>query len=241
MKIQTSAKLFIAATTLMASGACAQDNAVPANASTPAATQNDWLSTVNLSDRGGHVLGNPDAAKKVTEYLSYTCGHCATFEKEGATKLKSGYIATGSASLEIRNLPLNAIDLTVSVLARCGDTETFFDRHKYWMSSQKDWVATSGNISDDTKTKARSGDETGMMLGIYADMGLSAHSIKSGLSDEEAKACLTNPVIAATVKAMGQEASKAYGIKGTPSFLLNDKTLEGVHIFAALKPLLDNE
>ena len=38
-----------------------------------------WNTTVTLSPMGGHVLGNPGAAIKITEYASYSCHFCAEF------------------------------------------------------------------------------------------------------------------------------------------------------------------
>ena len=51
-----------------------------------------WLSTVTVTDKGAHVLGNPAARNKVVEYLSYTCGHCADFELKEAPVFKANPI-----------------------------------------------------------------------------------------------------------------------------------------------------
>jgi protein-disulfide isomerase len=50
---------------------------------------NKWLSTVTVTAKGAHVLGNPAAPKKVVEYLSYTCGHCADFEANESPAFKA--------------------------------------------------------------------------------------------------------------------------------------------------------
>lgn len=250
MNFKTNVKLLLTAAGFLSASACAQEKPAPANISTPAAEtsaaagpakKTDWLKTVNVGKEGGHILGNPDAPDKVTEYISYTCGHCANFEIDGAPKLKNEYVAGGSASLEMRNLPLNAIDLAVSVLARCGETSAFFDRHNYWLKTQKDWMTGTNRISADTKTKAQNDDQAGMLLGIYNDMGLAAYTANTGISDAEAKTCLADSKMLTTIKFMGTQAAIGYGIRGTPSFLLNDKKLNGVHNFPTLKTHLDKE
>ena len=63
-----------------------------------------WLSTVSVTDKGAHVLGNPAAPNKVVEYLSYTCSHCANFELNEAPAFKAQSVATGIASYEVRNM-----------------------------------------------------------------------------------------------------------------------------------------
>ena len=100
----------------------------------PAPSQ--WLSTVNVTDKGAHVLGNPAAPNKVVEYLSYTCGHCADFEMNEAPAFKTQFVATGKASLEIRNMVLNPVDLTAAMLARCGGKAKFFGNQRHLFSTQ---------------------------------------------------------------------------------------------------------
>ena len=85
-----------------------------ASASSAAPAKKNWLLNFAVTDKGAHVVGNPAAANKVVEYLSYTCGHCADFELKQAPAFKAKYVATGKASLEIRNMVLNPIDLTAA-------------------------------------------------------------------------------------------------------------------------------
>ncbi|NRD90986.1 hypothetical protein C8024_18315 [Sphingopyxis sp. BSNA05] len=90
-----------------------------------AAQQTDWTKRVTQSTMGGHVMGNPLARHKLTEYMSYTCNHCAAFEQESHSPLTTKYIKKGHVSFEVRNLILNPIDLTAAMLARCGGRTKF--------------------------------------------------------------------------------------------------------------------
>lgn len=231
---------------LIAAPGCATAADVPAADDAAAkgaapAVQPDWLTTVNVSESGGHILGNPEATYKIAEYVSYTCGHCATFEIDGAPKLKADFIADGTASLEMRNMPLNAVDLTVSLLARCGPSEGFFGRHKFWLKNQSEWIKTAGNISAATKALAAADDKHGMALGIYNDMGLGSFAAKTGLTDEAAKSCLADKDALAAIMGMNARGRSEFGIRGTPSFVVNDETASGVHSYSSLKQLLDGE
>lgn len=236
MRFIRSAKL-LSGLALLATAGCAAENVPPQTASAPA----DWLSSVSVSDEGGHIMGNPDAPHSIVEYVSYTCSHCSNFEANDVPQLKADFIANGTANYELRNLPLNAIDLTVAVLARCGDTQSFFDRHGYWLTTRAEWVKAAGSITPQTKALADRGDEAAMMLGIYRDMNLLGFAAKAGLTDADATSCLADPALLSSIKTMGSNAKDNHGLTGTPSFLLNGKPLKGVHSYAALKPLLLKE
>jgi Thioredoxin len=130
-----------------------------------------WLTTVSVTDKGAHVLGNPAAPNKVVEYLSYTCGHCANFELNEAPAFKTQYVATGKASLEIRNMLLNPIDLTAAMLARCGGKGRFFGNQKHLFATQSVWLGKAKNISAATQAHLKSENYTAYMTGVYNEIG----------------------------------------------------------------------
>ena len=108
----------------------------------PAATQQtDWSKRITVSAKGGHIKGNPLAKHQVAEYMSYTCNHCANFEKESYLGLRDDYIKKGHVSFEVRNLILNPIDLTAAMLARCGGRTKFFGNHRALLIQQPIWLA----------------------------------------------------------------------------------------------------
>src|SRR5688500_13061899 len=86
----------------------------------------DWTRVEATTPDGGFRMGNPDAPVKLVEYLSLTCPHCAAFAREGTPPLIRNYVRRGRVSFEVRNLPLNALDVTATILARCGGPERFF-------------------------------------------------------------------------------------------------------------------
>jgi len=236
MKFIHRAKL-LTGLALLAIAGCTAETAPPPTAS----AQTNWLSSINVSDEGGHIMGNPGAPDSVVEYMSYTCSHCSTFEINDVPQLKADFIAKGTANYELRNLPLNAIDLTVAMLARCGDTRSFFDRHSYWLNTRAEWIKAAGSVTAQTKAFAQTDDEAAMMLGIYNDMKLQGFAAKAGLTGADAASCLADPAMLATIKDMGAGAYDKHGLTGTPSFLLNGEPLKGVHNYAGLKPLLLKE
>ena len=201
----------------------------------------DWQKTVNISDSGGHVMGNPDAKYKIVEYASYTCGHCANFEIEEAPLIKSNEVAFGQVSFEMRNLLRGFDDLVVAVLARCGGKDNFFASHNYWMSAQAQWLPAVNRITPETKDKLQKRDTLGHMMGIYTDMRLAPHAAKTGISDAQARACLANVPMIQSVFDMSNEGSSVLKIAATPTFLINGAVAPGAYDYATIKPLLVNK
>lgn len=208
-----------------------------AAASSAAPAKPNWLTTVTVPENGAHILGNPAAANKVVEYMSYTCGHCANFEAKDAPQLKAQYVATGKASLEIRNMLLNPIDLTAAMLARCGGKARFFGNHKHLFATQASWLGKTGNITAATQAKLKAEDYAGFMTDVYTQVGLVAIMQQRGITPAQGKACLADKASLKAVLDM-TDAGAALGVQGTPSFMVNGKLQDHVHSFAELKAVL---
>ena len=78
---------------------------------------------------GAHRLGNAEADTRLTEFVSYTCIHCANFEKEAEGALKLIFVRSGKVSVEVRHIVRDPVDLTATLLARCGPADKFFANH----------------------------------------------------------------------------------------------------------------
>jgi protein-disulfide isomerase len=193
-----------------------------------------WLTTVSVTDKGAHVLGNPAAPNKVVEYLSYTCGHCANFELNEAPAFKTQYVATGKASLEIRNMLLNPIDLTAAMLARCGGKGRFFGNQKHLFATQSVWLGKAKNISAATQAHLKSENYTAYMTGVYNEIGLAPIMQQRGITPAQAKTCLADKAALKIVLDL-TDGGAAAGVTGTPTFMINGVLQDHVHSFADLK------
>jgi protein-disulfide isomerase len=205
--------------------------------SVAAPTKTNWLVNFTVTDKGAHVIGNPAAPNKVVEYLSYTCGHCAEFELKEAPAFKAQYVATGKASLEIRNLLLNPIDLTAAMLARCGGKGRFFGNQKHLFGTQSVWLGKTKNISAATQAKLKAEDYAGFMTGVYTEIGLDTIMQQRGITPVQGKACITDKAALKAVLDM-TDAGSAAGVTGTPSFMINGVLQDHIHSFAELKAKL---
>ncbi len=197
-----------------------------------------WLSTFTVSAKGGHIIGNPAAANRIVEYASYTCGHCAEFEAKDVPLVKNQLVASGKTSFEIRNLVRDPLDLTASLLARCGGKGRFFGNHQLLMATQGQW-ANGGKLSKPTIALLEAKKTVAFMQGAYTELGLDRIMAQRGVTAAQGKACLADKAAFDTVIAMTDEAVGPLKIAGTPTLMVNDKIIEG-HEFAALKQYIKN-
>jgi len=207
--------------------------AVPA-----AAQQTDWTKRVTVSAKGGHIMGNPLAKHRITEYMSYTCNHCANFEAQSYVPLKSNFIKKGHISFEIRNLVLNPFDMTAAILARCGGRTKFFGNHRAFLSQQESWMETlhaspavmkslnTGPIIERLKRISRAADFYGLMK-------------KRGYSEAKVNTCLADQSAQNKILAMTKYATQTLKLSGTPSFTHNGKVIDKVYNWARLQRKLD--
>lgn len=202
-------------------------------AASPAPRAN-WNNTVAVTPAGTHVLGNPAAKVKLVEYVSYTCPHCAHFEREGESALRVGYVAPGKVSVEVRNYVRDPIDMAAALLTNCGDPKRFFLRHTAFLRSQDRWLATMQNAGQLQRQRWQTADFKARMRFIATDFGFYAIAASRGVNRAAADVCLADEAKARRL-AEGTRAGEALGVRGTPSFLIDGNLLSGTHDWQALE------
>lgn len=208
----------------------------PATAQSTQST--DWTQRVTMSDKGGHVMGNPLAKHRLTEYMSYTCNHCANFEKESQVPLKTGFIKKGHVSFEIRNLVLNSIDLTAAIVARCGGRTKFFGNHRALLASQASWMKALQTSSPEVMKGFNEGTVPQRIKNIAKAAGYYGLMKKRGFSAKQVDACLADQDAQDQILDMTKYATETLKMTGTPSFAINDKPVDHVHSWENLRTVL---
>lgn len=228
------------AVSAIALAAAASLFAVSPGTAQKAAAPADWSNRVSQSQVGGHVLGNPAATQKIVEYMSYTCPHCAAFDQESDPALADGFISKGKTSLEVRNFIRDPLDMTVALLARCGEPRSFFRRHHGLLASQRTWMTKAGSLGREGQAAWYQGDINARLKRIASDLGLydelRRHSPLA--TNAQIDACLANKAEQGKVLAMTKFASETVKIEGTPSFTINGKLQPNVYDWKSLEPLL---
>ncbi len=202
-------------------------------ASASAAAPN-WLAAVALTPQNSHVLGNPAAAHKVTAWISYTCPHCAAFERESEVPMRTGYVATGKFSLEVKHLLRDPVDATVAQLANCGPKDKFFANHAMFMRRQAEWIAPMATASSVQRQRWSTGGHAAQRRAIAADFRLYALMEARGYRRTDLDRCLADEALASRLAAQTVEAVKL-GFEGTPAFALNGQPLAGTYSWPSLE------
>lgn len=202
------------------------------------ANKADWNTTVVETD-AGHLIGNPEADHKLVEYISYTCSHCATFARVGDPALKIAYIHGGKVSVEIRHLLRDPIDLTAALLTHCGDTNRFALNHNAFMYSQEKWLPIARSASQAQVARWTNSDRAAARRAIATDFGFYKLMEARGYEVSEINRCLADDTLAQTLANATRDAAVTYGIRGTPSFVLDGELLEGTHSWPALQERID--
>lgn len=198
----------------------------------------NWLATVAKSD-GGHVLGNPAAKVKLITFESYTCPHCADFEKEAAGALRIAYVQPGKVSLEVRHFVRDPVDLTAAMLTECVAPGKFFNAHQAFFAKfdQIAQVMTRSTKAQQDRWYAK--DQAAARRAVASDFGFYDIIAAQGLTRAQADQCLNNTALAKKLADQTKAADEKFNITGTPSFALNGVTLIATHQWSLLKPQID--
>jgi protein-disulfide isomerase len=174
---------------------------------------------VLAAELGELVLGDPNAPVTVVEYASLSCDHCGAFHRETLPALKERYIDTGKVKLVFRDFPLEQNALRAAMIARCAGPErraafvdVFFKQQDGWSHSRNPLAA----------------------IKQLAKLG--------GMGEQQIEACLADKALEDAILAARLEGQQRYGVKSTPTFIINGRVYSGnqsIDDFAAiLDPLL---
>lgn len=197
-----------------------------------------WNYTVTLTPAGSHVLGNPAAKVKLTQFVSYTCPHCAEFEVQADGALRLGYVASGKVSVEVRHHLRDPVDLTAAMLTNCGAKEKFFHNHAAFMRSQKVWMARMSNATAAQRQRWTSGTAVVRSRAIASDFKFYEIMASRGYDRPSVDRCLADAEMAQRLADQTAEGQKL-GISSTPSFAIDGLLLIGTHDWTLLRPQLD--
>ena len=161
-------------------------------------------------------LGDPNGVP-VVEYGSLTCPHCATFDEGVFPAFKAQYIDTGKVHFIFREFSRNSLDVAAFVLARCeGDDKALATIHLLFAEQDK-WAFVDN-------------PQEALIVALRP----------TGMSHEQAMACLKDQSKADEMIKILNAAEKDVKIQGTPTFVIAGKVYDGElsldDLTAILKP-----
>jgi len=198
----------------------------------------DWVKTIAATPQGGVRMGNPNAAVKLIEYGSRLCPYCARFHAESMAALRGTYIASGKVSYEFRDFPVHgALDLAPILIGHCVSTANYFPLLDQMMAAQPRILAHEEDVVRQVQAM-RLASPTRTAIAFAEKLGLIDFMAKRGIPAARTRACLSSK---AGMDALGKrfdEANRLYQIRGTPTFIINGKVVDGVGDWAGLEPAL---
>lgn len=198
----------------------------------------NWNAQYSM-DAHGHSVGNPDAPVKLISFASYTCSHCASFERQADGPLRLAYIQEGKVELELRHTIRNPIDLAAALITECGEQDKFFGNHRRIMLAQSEWLPKAMEASDAQKQRWTFGPVGPRMRAIAADLDFYKLMETRGYTRSELDRCLSDTAHAEAIATASAASSEQFGVQGTPSFVINGVLLDGVHNWSALQGSID--
>ena len=200
----------------------------------------DWGRTVVETPEGGMAMGNPRAKVTLVEYASLACSHCREFAARGYAPLKGGYVKSGRVRFEYRPFILNGYDLAATTIARCAGPRDFFPVAEAVFAAQPQWMARV-NAAPEAQVRQLEGLPPSKMRPAMARLaGFPAIAASKGLPAARANVCLADQKAAQRLIDR-TNAARALGVRGTPTFFLNGKEVDGndwASVEAAIKAAL---
>ncbi len=166
-----------------------------------------------LSER---ILGNSDAKVTMIEYASMTCPHCANFHTKTFPAIKKEYIVTGKIKFIYRDFPLDQFALAAAMMARCSAKERYFGVVDVIFRTQREW----GRNPNPRKAL----EQIGKIVGV---------------SENTYEACVTDKVVHDGIMKMRNDAVEKYKVRTTPTFVVNEKKINGGLPLEELRKVLD--
>jgi protein-disulfide isomerase len=153
---------------------------------------------------GDMSLGPADAKVKVVEYASASCSHCARFNNTVFPEFKAKYIDTGKVNYTLKEFltPPEEVAAAGFLMARCAGKDKYFTVLDAIYKNQAEMFQTQ--------------DYRGVLLRIAQS---------AGMTEEQFNKCVSDPEALKALNARVQKAINEDKITGTPTFVVNGKTV----------------
>ena len=204
----------------------------------PAAPARDWTQTAARTPEGGFRMGNPNAPIKLIEYMSLSCVHCAAFARESHPRLAQNYIRPGRVSVEYRNLVLNGPDVAATVLTRCAAPRAFFDMAHELLATREQWLGRMSAVPQAQRAEIGRLPPMQAVQRVVPLLGLDRVAARHGLTPAAQRACLSSQANFDRIEQMARVGHDQFAVEGTPTFIVNGRTITDTNVWAGIEPLL---
>lgn len=242
-------KILIFPSFIMAFGlaSCGDNPESDTNVSNEIVTENNGSGTrkssetISKTDAGGYVMGDPDAPMKLVAYLSLTCSHCKDFSEEAFDLIRDNYVESGRVSFEVRNFVRDPLDLSMAILTQCGGDESYFSLTSQALKYQNELFDKAIAMGETKYREILNSDSDIKFVLLAQNLGLFEYFQQNGLSNEQAKTCLSDETKAEVLMSQTEAAGAASYVDGTPTFFINGRKIQGTNWASVESNLTGNE
>jgi protein-disulfide isomerase len=163
----------------------------------------------NALDGARHVIGSSNAKVTMVEFGDYRCGYCRIYALETFPQLKSEFVDTGKLRYAYRDTMSvgGAQTIAVSNATACvAEQNKFWEFHDLMFAQQERWAGTQpGAALNET------------LAGLSQQVGADPAQVRTCLSAQRHAKTVQDDIAAAA----------AFGVNGTPSFIINGYLFSG--------------
>ncbi len=170
-------------------------------------------STTNSVSAEDMTLGPANAPVTVIEYASASCSHCARWNQEVFPQFRARYIDTGRVRYVFREYltPPQSMAAASFLLARCAGRDRYFQ--------------VVDAVFRDQERMITQNDIRGGLLRIAQG---------AGMTEAQFNTCITDTAATEALNQRVQRYEREARITGTPTFVVNGRTLDGEQTLAQL-------
>ena len=174
-----------------------------------------------LHNQEDWTLGSAKAPVTLIEYSSLTCPHCAAFHQSSFEKLKKDYIDTGKIFFIFRPFPFDSVATAASMINHCvaktgAGNSSYFSFLEVLFKTQSQWSLAENPVA-----------------------ALAAYAEQAGINREALQNCLKDQSLLDSIRQTQQHASTVFSVNVTPTFILQDKKIEGNMPYEDIKEIID--
>lgn len=170
------------------------------------------------TQQSANTMGDPSAPVKIVEYADFQCPYCRMYWQDTEKQIIDQYVKTGKVYYEYR-----------SVGAYLGEESEASAEGAYCAGEQgKFWEYRDALFAN----------WTGENVGDFTPAKLKQYAASVGLDQVAFEQCLSSGKMTERVQQDLQNAQRD-GIKGTPSFIINGKMVEGAQPFSVFQQAIE--
>ncbi|MCW1966894.1 MAG: DsbA family protein [Anaerolineae bacterium] len=189
-----------------------------AGAANPQAAAAAPVNMQNVALRPNNTQGKADAPVTIIEYSDFQCPYCLRHHTETFPRIMQEYVTTGKVKISYKEYPaLGDVSFLAAQAAECAaDQNAFWGYHTALFAER----AKNGRIP---QTKA----DLIRLASTTLKIDMNAYS-----------KCVNEDQTVGRVQADSEEGQR-FGVRGTPSFVINGKLVVGAQPYSVFKTAID--